>query len=159
MTDDTGTGEFLHISSDDLTDTSDWFAAPDETLQMIASHADFVGVGPELTLIMSGTLVSGEVISIVDFYRGAAAAIREATADVPVMGEGADNFARLVFDRPAEFHASRPKNATNTPIEMTRYLHLGNVTIQTPAGIVNTQRLRVLLARVSAWYLGRPLYS
>lgn len=158
MTEDTAAGEPPEDQYPDLSDTKDWFGAPDRTLQEIADFVNSFGHGASVTLVLPGSVVSGDAASVDSFYQEAADQHRElmTRTDDENIQTLIDAFARMLYERHAEEYVQRRERENMTPPTMIRHLHLRDVTIRTPAGTINTPRLRVLLSQVSAWYPGRP---
>jgi hypothetical protein len=150
------------MTRDQLTQTSDWHGAPDATLAMMADVADSTSTGINVTLIVSGGALSGQVISAQDFFAAIAQRLRDDTAasgDETKTKLG-DDYAKF-FDRAAERVAEQVR-ADNVAFDrgdvppprwpMQRYIHLSDARFTVPdRPAFELGHVRILLSQVVGW--------
>ncbi|AMW21899.1 hypothetical protein [Mycobacteroides chelonae] len=158
----------------ELTDTSDWHAAPDSTLQRMADWAERVGEGISLTLVTNGGLISGLVITPQDFYRSVSEEFMKIVEenDGPDKIEVARQFVKLHFSDQARSlerqlakeakaveYGDKPTSEYLDRVLMRKHLHLRGAYFHAPnQPSITLGHTRVLLSHVSAWSVGHPIF-
>lgn len=151
-------------SAADLNHTSDWYTAPDSRLQWMADTADTTTAGIGITLIASGGVISGTVISGQVFFEKTAESFRaDAKADEP---DGVrEQLAESFFDFPAEQIAKHVKE-TSEAFEkgerdeprwpLVRFIHLQDARFSVPGQEHHFPLgyTRVQLSQVVGWTCG-----
>ncbi|MDO3335136.1 hypothetical protein [Mycobacteroides abscessus] len=159
------TGKFY----DDLTQATDYFAAPDRKLQELAWSAAYgaSGAGIPVTLFLQGGMIAGHIASEQDFYLAMGEAYRDAYANATDNGElpqFADEFAKTTFDSVAEdtdkaiedddkaFKEHGTKNARRI---LTRQIYLRDAYYTVPgAGTTPHGFVCIRLSEVTGWTFG-----
>ena len=140
-----------------LMTTDDWSAHPDITLQQMSDFANQARAGLPITLFLSGTIISGIVVSAEEFYEWADESQRDKVSGStdPTLKQLTEKYSQLIFGNPAAEHKERRESEAETDIELTRHIHLKDARVVIP-GIAPAPIgfVRVLLAHVSAWTLG-----
>lgn len=140
-----------------LTTTDDWSAHPDVSLQEMSDFANRARTGLPITLFLSGTIISGLVVSAEEFYEWADESQRQTASNSTdaTLKEVTETYSQLFFANPAADHRNRRESGADTDFELARHIHLKDAKVVTP-GIapMPVGFVRVLLAHVSAWTLG-----
>ncbi|RMB70610.1 hypothetical protein AYK61_25475 [Rhodococcus sp. SBT000017] len=141
----------------ELTNVDDWSTHPDFTLQLMANFANRARAGLGLTLVLSGTVMSGVVVSVEDFYQWGS---DRQTEDI----DGSDDsqqkvramFAEAFFDTQVAEHRRARETGEITDPQRTRHIHLKDAKVFTPGQVhgIELGWTRVLLAHVNAWTVG-----
>ncbi|WP_216903265.1 hypothetical protein [Nocardia alni] len=110
----------------ELPRAADRFGAPDPGLQRMATLANTIGTGPNVTLFLPAGVLSGTVIPVERFFEllsesqsGNDARIR----DLQVRRR-AEKVTEILFTEPAKEHTARPQKDAATPDDAVRYIHL-----------------------------------
>lgn len=154
----------------DLEQSTDWFAAPDRTLQRMAYAADSgLGQGVSVTLVVPGGLLSGSVINGAEYFTAVSQRFREGIAELgdTKKDETAGEYADFHFDEAAKHEAKqieqdsqdfRDGKLKEPRYLMVRYLHLSNAYYTVPGQQSMPMGFaRVLLSQVAAWSIGQSL--
>ncbi|GAA2053066.1 hypothetical protein [Williamsia deligens] len=151
-----------------LTNTSDWFAAPDWSLQIMADSANDFGIGFAVTLFMPWGRASGLINSAESYFEWGFSTAQGMIPDD--LEDGARALATAHsqwFEKWREQMKKRREesqrrsdggeNEETTDLNgsgMPGFIHLSDVTCYSPAP-VHFDFLRVKIQAVTGWTLGR----
>ena len=151
-------------SAASLVHTGDWYTAPDTRLQWMADFADATSAGIGITLIVSGGVISGTIISAQQFFEKTAELFRDDAKDDEPEGLR-ESLAQSFFDFPAEQIAQDVKE-TSEAFEkgerdeprwpLVRFIHLQEARFSIPGQQHNFPLglARVQLSQVVGWVSG-----
>lgn len=152
-----------------LTQSTDFFGAPNQALQKFSDSAGVGGSGKgiPITLFLHGATIGGHICSGQEFYRAQAEVfrngVRQATADGE-LPEYADNYARMAFESVAEEmdkaiedddRAFNEHGTLTARWALTRSIYLMNAYYTVPgAQSIKRDFVCVNLSQVVGWTLG-----
>jgi hypothetical protein len=155
----------------ELVHTGDWYGAPDPRLQWMSDFADTANAGIGITLVVSGGVISGTVVSGEEFFKITAEAFRKDTCDDDGNPNStAEALAESFFDFPAEQIAKDVKEIGEAFDKgerdeprwpSVRYVHLKDARFSVPGQSVNFPLgyTRILLSQVVGWTCGQRWVS
>lgn len=119
----------LEVSSENTSEpsiTGRSMADPDYLLQQLVSLCNGAFIGPELTLIVSGTTISGALVPATEFLEYLASEMKTGLERAFSDSDEKENIAKGVYDIISQYKSFYE---TALPANLTGYIHLKDVRI------------------------------